>query len=250
MKPQTLLTTHIRHGGQRIDSTRVGCSRVTGDDQRSKSSSHIRLDRAHQGVHAKAVSVIRRQHSKLIRTKTEQSGGASHGGMGLVRHVCDNAVRTRSHQRLSRARERSDVRRRPSTDQNPGRIRGVPDPALEPVQYHQLELARARSRHPRANVDVKRCGDEITQGTGEGARGGNEREIARMGESAHRREDVALQLAKQLIPLSRFLGRGHHQPTPQVFANAPSHRRDRRISELIDEQVDGPVADLPHRFLR
>jgi hypothetical protein len=71
-----------------------------------------------------------------------------------------------------------------------------------------------------------------------------------MSESAHRRQDVAVELGEQLIPDTRLGRSGREQPRSEFVASPTPHRRDLAIGQLIDEEINRAVADLSHLLPR
>src|SRR5262249_16464851 len=130
-------------------------------------------------------------------------------------------------------RERGDVRRRATADENPRGFGWIPDPLLEPVQNHELELAWTGGRHPRADVDVQRARDQITERARERTRRRDECEVARMREPAHRSQNVVRGLLQELRPIAWLGGRWPPEPLPERAGVAAAHRRNRAIGQLV-----------------
>ena len=72
----------------------------------------------------------------------------------------------------------------------------IADPLLEPVEHDELELAGARGRHPRADVDVQRGWRSGPQAPRERARRRDEGKVAGVSEPAHRSEHVVRELVR------------------------------------------------------
>src|SRR5205085_4150171 len=57
---------------------------------------------------------------------------------------------------LASARERGEVRRRSTADEHTRGIRRIAEPFLEPVEHHDLDLARSGRRHPEHRVEDRK----------------------------------------------------------------------------------------------
>jgi hypothetical protein len=168
--------------------------------------------------------------------------------VGLVRDVRDQIVGHLAGECLAGARERGEVRRRAAADQQTGRLGGVADPVLEPLDHLELEPAGPGRLHPGAGEDVARAGDEVAERARPRAGEGNEGEEARVVAAARERQDVLLEAAEDLFEVLRLVGRGAVQPPLHLVGARSAERRDRVIGEPVDEHVDGAVAELPHRL--
>src|SRR5437764_13636533 len=108
--------------------------------------------------------------------------------MRLLGRVHDRPARAGFDQRLTCAGERGYVGGGATADEDAAGGVGIADPLLEPIEYDQLQMTRARGRGPAAGIDVECAGDQVTERARERARGRYEREVARVREPAHVRE--------------------------------------------------------------
>ena len=168
--------------------------------------------------------------------------------MRLVGDVRDDAVRHPADERLACARERCHVRRRAAADEDPSRRLGIAEPVGEPAQHLELDLARAGRLHPGARVDVRRARDQVAERAGPGAAAGDEGEEARVLHAAREGEDVLGEAPQDLVERLRGIRRRAAQPRPHLRGRCPPERRRVGVLQPVDEQVDGAVAELPHRL--
>ena len=188
MQPDVLRLAEIRHLLERVDRSGARRPGVGADRHGLEPRGAILGDRARQSLHVQTVLPVGRDHADALPPDADDHRGTRLRTVALVAHVDGRALRIAG--------------RFPGSDegvhagggaaagqQTPGTLR-VTEPAPEPVQDDELDLARTARDQPGAGVHVPGGGQEIRDDPRPGRLRRNEPETAGMVQAGRHREDV------------------------------------------------------------
>ncbi len=167
--------------------------------------------------------------------------------MALVAHVHGGALGVA--RRFPGRRQGVDAGRRPSARQKPARALRIAEPAPQPVDDHQLELARTACDQPGACVDVVSGRHEVGQHPGPRGRRWDKPEATRVIVPQRDREDLSRGLLNNLHWRAAVLGRSLHQSVhellpelsvPGVFSGQaldPLHHELGRLAGEVEHEL-------------
>jgi hypothetical protein len=163
VEPHVGLAAQVGELAQRVDGARVGRAGVRAHGERGEPAPAIGVDRGGERRERQPESRVDGKHAHSLGAKPEHACGPRHRRVTLARHVDDEVIAHRTGAPLARARERGEVGRRPTAEEDSRRVGGVADPVGEPSEHGELELRRARRADPPRRVGVERAHDEVAE---------------------------------------------------------------------------------------
>ena len=136
----------------------------------------------------------------------------------------------------------------PPLVEHSGGLARVPDPILEPVQHHKLDLARAGGLHPGPGVDVEPGCEQVAECARPCPAGRDEGEVPWVVQPAHEGEHIGAQLLEQRVEVGGVLDCTGLDATGHVLGGRPSQRGRAGVDDHVDEGVDRTVAHRAHRL--
>ena len=140
VQPDALRLAVVRHGFERIDGPRAARSGVGTHRDGIESRGPVLCHGARERIHVQAEASVVHNQANALRPNADDPGRADESAMALVAHVHGGALGVA--RRFPGRRQGVDAGRRPSARQKPARALRIAEPAPQPVDDHQLELAR------------------------------------------------------------------------------------------------------------
>ncbi len=215
VQPDAVLPAHLGQLGEQVDRTGVGGAGDRHHDQRTPPGGDVGGDRRLEGRHAHPELVVDGEHPDLLGSESEGAGSAGERRVALRRDIGDQVLAHRTGTCLPSTRQRGQVGRRPTRDQDAAAGGRVVDPVGEPPQHGELEVGGTCRLHPVADVDVVSAGDQVSECARPGALSRDVREVAGVVDAAALAEHVP-QLRQDLLERRAVLGRTGRDPHRQV----------------------------------
>ena len=166
VQPDPLRLAEIRHLPERVDRPRAHRAGVGAHRDGVKPRRSVLGHGALEFSHVQTEVFVTREEPYPLGLDADDPRRADVRAVALVAHVDARAIgMTR---RFARRDESVQARRRTAAREKTARAFGIADPAPEPVDDDEFELARAARDQPGALVDGVACGHEVGQHAGPG----------------------------------------------------------------------------------
>ena len=249
MQPDPFGFAEVGHFHERIDRPVAGGAGVGADHHGGKSGGTVIGDGTGECIHVQTQGPVDGNRADAFGADADDPGGADLRAVALVAHVYGRP--------LGIARgfpcrdERVEGSRRPAAGQQSARSVRIADPAPEPVDDHELKLARTTGDQPGADVEVVPGCDEVGQYPGPCGCGGNEREAAGMVQSDRVRKYFPGNPLDDFVGGAAFLGRFFQEYGFEGFPEvAVPGAFFRQALQSFHQQFHGPVSEIPHQVGR
>ena len=233
---------------ERVDRAGVRRAAARADEEGPPTLALVRAHRGRQRGRLEALVLADREHAHVVGAQAEHARRPRDRRVRLVGDVGHGVAGEPADHPLACARECRQVRGGAAAHEQAARALGEAEPRGEPVQHLELDLARAGRLHPRAGVEVGGARDEVAERAGPGAAPGDEREERGVVDAARERQHVARETLEDRVHRLGPVRRRAREALAHLGAGGAPKWRRLGVVEPVDEQVDGAVAQLPHRL--
>ena len=249
VEPQVFGFAEVRQFLKRVDRAGAGGTGIGADGDGGQAGGAVVGDGPGEGLHVEPEAAVARDLADVVSANPDDHGGAGEGAMALVAHVDGGSLGVAGG--LAGGDERVDTGGGAAAGEETGGGFRVADPAPEPVDDDEFDLAGAARDEPRALVEEVARSQEVGDDAGPRWRGGNEAEEARVIEARAEGEHVPREpfqhLGGRVGALGGILTKVIFQNPPELAV--PGLLRG-EVLETVHEEVKSLAPEFEHLLVR